>query len=62
MRALWTLNLRELFHVIELRTGRQGHASYRRVAQDLYRAVQEVHPWLGKLIRADMGSYQLARQ
>jgi thymidylate synthase ThyX len=61
VRTLWTLTLRELFHVIELRTGRQGHASYRRVAQELYRAVVEVHPWLGKLIRADMQSYRLAR-
>ncbi len=62
VRMLWTMNLRELFHVVELRTGKQGHASYRRVAQELYRAVVEVHPWLGKLIRADMESYRLARE
>jgi thymidylate synthase ThyX len=61
VRTLWTLNLRELFHVIELRSGKQGHASYRRVAQELYRAAIEVHPWLAKLIRADMESYRLAR-
>ncbi|MBI5531355.1 MAG: FAD-dependent thymidylate synthase [Deltaproteobacteria bacterium] len=62
VRTLWTLNLRELFHVIELRSGKQGHASYRRVAQELYRAVVAVHPWLAKLIRADMESYRLARE
>ena len=38
IRTLWTLNLRELFHVVELRSARQGHASYRRIAQGLYRA------------------------
>jgi thymidylate synthase ThyX len=62
VRTLWTLNLRELFHVIELRSGKQGHASYRRVAQELYRAVIRVHPWLAKWIRADMESYRLARE
>lgn len=61
VRTLWTLNLREVFHVIELRSSRQGHASYRRVAQDLYRTVSEVHPWLGRWIRADIGTYELAR-
>jgi thymidylate synthase ThyX len=61
VRALWTLNLRELFHVVELRTGRQGHASYRKVAQALYRVVIEVHPWLAGLIKADLESYALAR-
>jgi len=61
VRALWTMNLRELFHVVELRSRRQGHASYRRVAQEMYRAVVEVHPWLEKLIRVDLESYRLAR-
>ena len=46
MRTLWTLNLRQLFHVIELRSARQGHASYRRIAQGLYRTAVGVHPWL----------------
>jgi thymidylate synthase ThyX len=62
VRTLWTLNLRELLHVVELRTGKQGHASYRRVAQELYKAVAAVHPWLSGLIRADMESYRLARE
>jgi thymidylate synthase ThyX len=62
VRTLWTLNLRELFHVVELRTGKQGHASYRRVAQELYQVVAAVHPWLQGLIRVDMESYRLARE
>jgi hypothetical protein len=61
VRTLWTLNVREVFHVVELRSSRQGHASYRRVAQELYRAVCGVHPWLGDLIRVDMNDYRLAR-
>src|SRR5262249_348023 len=32
IRTLWTLNVRELFHVVELRSARQGHISYRRMA------------------------------
>jgi thymidylate synthase ThyX len=61
VRTLWTLNLRELFHVIELRSARQGHASYRRIAQALYRTVSVAHPWLKDLIRVDLNDYALAR-
>lgn len=61
VRALWTLNLRELFHVIELRSARQGHQSYRRIAQGLYRTAVAVHPWLKELIRVDLNDYPLAR-
>ena len=61
IRTLWTLNLRELFHVIELRSARQGHQSYRRIAQGLYRAACAVHPWLSDLIRVDLEDYPLAR-
>ena len=61
VRTLWTLNLRELLHVIELRSSRQGHASYRRIAQGLYRTACTVHPWLKDLIRVDLNDYALAR-
>jgi thymidylate synthase ThyX len=61
IRTLWTLNLRELFHVIELRSARQGHRSYRRIAQGLYRSAVSVHPWLKDLIRVDLGDHALAR-
>jgi len=61
VRTLWTLNLRELFHVIELRSARQGHASYRRIAQGLYRSAGGAHPWLKELIRVDLNDYTLAR-
>lgn len=61
VRTLWTLNLRELFHVIELRSAKQGHMSYRRIAQGLYRTAITVHPWLKDLIRVDLNDYALAR-
>lgn len=61
VRTLWTLNLRELFHVIELRSAKQGHTSYRRIAQGLYRTAITVHPWLKDLIRVDLSDYALAR-
>jgi thymidylate synthase ThyX len=61
VRTLWTLNFRELFHVIELRSAKQGHTSYRRIAQGLYRTAIAVHPWLKDLIRVDLKEYGLAR-
>lgn len=61
IRTLWTLNLRELFHVVELRSGKQGHESYRRIAQALYKAAVDVHPWLADMIRVDLNDYALAR-
>lgn len=61
VRVLWTLNLRELFHVIELRSAKQGHPSYRRIAQGLYRVACSAHPWLKDLIRVDLNDYLLAR-
>lgn len=61
VRTLWTLNLRELFHVIELRSAKQGHTSYRRIAQGLYRTAITVHPWLKDMIRVDLNDYALAR-
>jgi thymidylate synthase ThyX len=61
VRTLWTMNVRELFHVVELRSAKQGHASYRRMAQALYREACNVHPWLADLVRVDMNDYALAR-
>jgi len=61
VRTLWTLNLRQLFYVVELRSAKQGHANYRRVAQAIYREVCVVHPWLADLIRVDLSDHRLAR-
>ncbi|MCX7838743.1 MAG: FAD-dependent thymidylate synthase [Anaerolineae bacterium] len=40
------LNLREAYHLIELRSAPQGHPDYRHTAQAMYRALQAVHPLL----------------
>ena len=47
--------------MVELRSARQGHPSYRRIAQGLYRTAASVHPWLKDLIRVDLDDYALAR-
>ncbi len=36
------MNAREAMHLIELRSGPQGHPSYRRVAQEMARLVRDV--------------------
>jgi len=48
------LNARAALHVIELRTSPQGHASYRRVAQQMHRLIAEQ---AGHLAIAAMMSY-----
>lgn len=57
----FTANLRELFHLIELRTGRQGHYSYREIAQQMYTELSKVYPYLTKYIRVDLADYALTR-
>jgi hypothetical protein len=46
VRWLMTVNLRELYHIAELRTMPQGHADYRRLVQGLWQQVEAVHPAL----------------
>jgi thymidylate synthase ThyX len=55
-------NLREACHLIELRTVPQGHADYRRVAQQMYKQINKVHPNLSKLMKfVDLKEYDLER-
>jgi len=61
MRVLFTWNLREMDHFITLRSSRQGHASYRRIAQDVWKALNRASPLLAEFIRVDMNDYRLAR-
>jgi thymidylate synthase ThyX len=42
IRYVMQMNAREAMHLIELRSGPQGHPSYRRVAQEMARLVREV--------------------
>jgi thymidylate synthase ThyX len=44
MRYVLDLTAREALHVIELRSGPQGHDSYRLVAQEMHKEIERVHP------------------
>ena len=60
-RLLITWNLREIHHFVQLRSAKQGHASYRRIAQDVYRTIARQHPLLARYICVDLTDYALAR-
>ena len=56
VRWYFRANLREIYHLCELRTTPQGHPDYRWVAQEMFRRVDEVHPRLAGYARfVDMG-------
>ncbi len=44
MRYTFQANLRELFHMLELRTQPAGHPGYRRICQMMYEQLQRVYP------------------
>jgi thymidylate synthase ThyX len=44
IRYVLDLNAREAIHLIELRSGREGHVSYRAVALEMLDAIAAVHP------------------
>ena len=44
IRYLLDMNAREAMHLIELRSGREGHPSYRAVAHGLFEQIAAVHP------------------
>ena len=55
-------NLREACHLIELRTVPQGHIDYRRVAQQMYKQIDKIHPNLSKIMKfVDLKEYDLER-
>ena len=56
VRWYFRANLREIYHLCELRTTPQGHPDYRWVAQEMFRRVGEVHPRLARYARfVDLG-------
>ena len=62
IRWRFTLNLREAYHLIELRSAPQGHPTYRAVAQEMFRQIQAVHPTLtAGMSFVDMSNYALER-
>jgi hypothetical protein len=44
IRYVLELDAREALHLIELRSGREGHPSYRAVAHEMRRQIAAVHP------------------
>jgi thymidylate synthase ThyX len=44
IRYVLDMNAREAMHLIELRSGREGHPGYRAVAHELHEQVARVHP------------------
>jgi thymidylate synthase ThyX len=51
-RALFKMDFAEALYISELRSAPQGHFSYRRVAWEMYRAVERTHPALARYFRA----------
>jgi thymidylate synthase ThyX len=62
VRWMMTVNLRELYHIVELRTMPQGHPDYRRLVQELWRQVEAVHPALaGYACFVNRQTYRMGR-
>ncbi len=47
IRYILDLNAREAMQLIELRSGREGHPSYRAVAHEMHAQIAAVHPMVG---------------
>ncbi len=62
IRVLFTWNLREVTHFVELRSARQGHPSYRKIAQDVYHAVAQSYPLIARYMRPNLNTYALTRE
>ncbi|MBV9605490.1 MAG: FAD-dependent thymidylate synthase [Solirubrobacterales bacterium] len=50
IRFVLDLNAREAMQLIELRSGREGHPSYRAVAHEMHAQIAEVHPTVGAMM------------
>jgi thymidylate synthase ThyX len=59
--VLITWNLLQMYHFVQLRSAKQGHASYRRVVQAVYHPLAQAHPQLAHYMRVDLQDYTLSR-
>jgi thymidylate synthase ThyX len=50
IRFILDLNAREAMQLIELRSGREGHPSYRAVAHEMHAQINQVHPAVGAMM------------
>jgi thymidylate synthase ThyX len=51
IRYVLDLNAREAMHLCELRSGREGHPTYRAVAQAMHERIAAVHPAVAAAMR-----------
>ena len=50
-RYVLDMTAREALHVIELRSGKQGHLTYRVIAQEMHARIEEHHPSVAKAMQ-----------
>ncbi|MCD6575616.1 MAG: FAD-dependent thymidylate synthase [Nanoarchaeota archaeon] len=60
-RYLMTANLREMYHIIKLRTTPQAHESYRNIVRQMYIILKEKFPLLTKYMVCNMSDEELGR-
>ncbi|MEA2169046.1 MAG: hypothetical protein QOF76_2346 [Solirubrobacteraceae bacterium] len=51
IRYVLDLNAREALHLVELRSGREGHPTYRAVAHEMHRQICAAHPAVGAAMK-----------
>ncbi|MFH1785643.1 MAG: FAD-dependent thymidylate synthase [Candidatus Micrarchaeota archaeon] len=62
IRWYMSLNLREAYHLLELRSAMQGHRDYREIAQKMFKEIEKVHPNLSSGMKfMDMKDYEFER-
>lgn len=62
IRWYMKMNAREVCHLTELRASPQGHPAYRKVAQEMFKKMREVHPNIAEFVKfIDMKDYELER-
>ncbi len=62
VRWLMSMNDRALMHMLELRTTKQGHPQYRKLCQEIHKAVEQIDPWRAKIMNfVDHNDYTSAR-
>lgn len=54
VRSLWTLDLRELVHIVETRSAKDNPTRIRRIAHGLFRTAAAVLPWLRDVVTVDL--------
>ncbi len=51
MRYRFIINLRQAFHMLELRTGPDGHPGYRKICNQMFELLKDVYPFSGAAMR-----------